>query len=162
MPHFRRYTPLALIGLLAGALLYAGWQTLDHPGHTACSVCGRAVHLASRVDADAGGESLTFCCAACALRAEDQQARPIRLTQVFDYSSGEALEPEAATAVVGSNVNVCMREHALMDARKEAHDLHFDRCSPSVLAFKSREAAELFRTQNGGRVRPFSNLQDSF
>jgi len=162
MSNLRRYAPLALICLLAGAMLYVGWQILDHRDHAACSVCGREVHLASRVDGEADGEALTFCCAACALRAENQEERPIRLTQVFDYRSGEPMAPQDAVAVVGSNVNLCMREHALTDARKETHDLHFDRCSPGVLAFKSEVAAEQFRAEHGGVRKSFAELEESF
>jgi hypothetical protein len=153
---------LAVIGVIAGLLVYLGWQTLERPDHAVCSVCERVVHLASRVDGDANGDALTFCCAACALRAEKQQERPIRLTRVFDYESGTALAPEDATAVVGSNVNLCMRDHVLMDSHKETSELHFDRCSPSVLTFGSAAAAESFRAEHGGVTRTFADLEQSF
>lgn len=162
MPNLRRFAPLASVCILAGALLLVGWQTLDRPDHSACSVCGRAVHLASRVDGDTDGETLTFCCAACALRAETQQERSIRLTRVFDFESVQALLPEEATAVVGSNVNLCMRDHVLLDSRKETSELHFDRCSPSILAFGSEAAAQTFIAEHGGVTRPFTELQESF
>jgi len=103
---------------------------------------------------------LTFCCAACALRKPDREG--LRITRVFDYESGTALEPDTATAVVGSNVNLCMREHVLMDAHKEASELHFDRCAPGVLTFASRDAAERFRNRQGGALHPFNELESTF
>ncbi len=162
MLHVRRLAPLVLICLLAGALLYVGSTTLRQSDQATCSVCDRPVHLASRVDGDADGESLTFCCAACALRTEKQEARKIRLTRVFSYQSGEALAPEDAVAVVGSDINLCMRNHVLTDNQREPTELHFDRCSPSVLAFASKAEAERFRAEHGGIVQPFAGLEASF
>lgn len=126
-----------------------------------CSECGRPVHLASRVDGESDGETLTFCCAACALRAGKQQDRDIRLTQVFDYESGEALSPDQAFAVMGSDVNHCMRDHVLMDHHKEPSELQFDRCAPSILAFRNKRAAEAFQGRHGGAVTKFSDLEES-
>lgn len=162
MPTVRRLAPWALLCVLAGALLYAGWRTMERPEHAACSVCERPVHLASRVDGDAGGKSMTFCCAACALRAEGAGAASIRIIRVFDYETGEALDPAEATVVVGSEVNLCMRDHVLMDSHRDANELHYDRCSPSVLAFGSGAAAERFRIEHGGTVQPFASVEAMF
>ena len=162
MPNARKFASIALILLVGGALLYVGWNTLDRLAESVCSECGRPVHLASRADGEAAdGARLTFCCAACALRAEKQQSRGIRLTRVFDYETGEALPPEQAFAVAGSNVNHCMRDHVLMDHHKETSDLQFDRCAPSVLAFPTQRAAEAFQSRHGGVVTPFPDLEES-
>ena len=150
------------MALLAGALLYAGWRTIERPAHATCSVCERPVHLASRVDGEADGEAMTFCCAACALRAEAQNHQPIRIVRIFDYETGQALDPEVATVVVGSDVNMCLREHVLMDAHRDANELHFDRCSPSVLAFAGEAAAERFRAEHGGTVKSLAEVEAMF
>jgi hypothetical protein len=162
MANVRRYTPFALMFAIAGALLYLGWATLNPSSHTTCSVCARPVHLASRVDGVAGDDSLTFCCAACALRAREQDAPSLEVTRVFDYVSGQEIDPSQASVVVGSEINLCMREHILMDDRKEASELHYDRCVPSVLAFASQQAAYEFRAEHGGVVKSFTDLEGSF
>ena len=158
----RRYTPFVLMFAIAGALLYLGWTTLNPSSGATCSVCRRPVHLASRVDGVAGDDSLTFCCAACALRSQEQDTSPLEVTRVFDYTSGQGLDPSKATVVVGSEVNLCMREHMLMDDRKEASELHYDRCAPSVLAFESQQAADEFQAKHGGVVKSFADLEESF
>ena len=162
MANVRRYAPVALIVVIAGALLYLGWTTLNPSSGATCSVCARPVHLAARVDGVAGDDSLTFCCAACALRSREQDAPPLEVTRVFDYVSGQGLDPSQATVVVGSDINLCMREHVLMDDRKEASELHYDRCAPSVLAFASQQAADRFRTEHGGVAKSFADLKGSF
>lgn len=158
-PNPRSILPFAVLLMLGAALVLAGWWALAPQEASACSVCGRPAHLAARVIGEADGQSLTFCCAACALRAESQQDRPIRVTQVSNYLTGEPLAPEQATAVVGSEINVCMRDHRPADPREGGHELHFDRCAPSVLAFPTQAAAEQFRSQYGGEVRPFTELE---
>ncbi len=162
MPDLRRYVPVILIASIAGGLLYLGWTTLDQPSEVACSACDRAVHLAARVDGVSDGESLTFCCAACALRAKGQDVPDLRVTRVFDYASGRPLDPQQAVTVIGSEINLCMREQVLMDAPKEASELRFDRCSPSVLAFSTEAAAERFRAEHGGVVKAFDEMEGSF
>lgn len=160
MPNLRRLTPVLVILFVAGALGYLGWTTFEDPSDVVCSACGRAVHSATRVEGVSGGEAVVFCCAACALRAESQLGGAVTITRVFDYESGNALAPENAVAVVGGDVNMCMREQVLLGAEGQAAELHFDRCYPSVLMFAGREAADQFRDQHGGRVVPFSELED--
>ncbi len=83
MANSRRYAPAVLTVVVAGALVCLGWMTLDRASQATCSVCGRAVHLTSRVDGVAEGEALTFCCAACALRAKEQSVPALRATRLF-------------------------------------------------------------------------------
>lgn len=156
VPSTRQLVPVAVIAVIAGALLYAGWQVGWSGAAPVCDACGRAVHLASRVDGTVAGRKLTFCCAACALRASE--AQPLVIAALHDHETGDALAPDQAVAVMGSNVNLCTGEHVHMDADKEASDLHYDRCSPSVLAFKDAASAERFRAQHGGVVTPFAEL----
>ena len=42
---------------------------------------------------------------------------------------------------------------------KQPMHVHFDRCSPSLLAFAKREAAEAFMREHGGRMVRFSELE---
>ena len=158
MPHSRLWLPALVLCALAAGIAYLGWTTLPRSAEHACNICDRPVHLASRVDGQADGESLTFCCAACALHAGEGATQGLDIIRVFDYNTGETLSPQAATAVVGSEINLCMRDHVLMDAHKEASELHFDRCAPSILSFAGRESAERFRADHGGEVRPFVDL----
>jgi hypothetical protein len=135
---------------------------MSSEAEAACSVCGRPVHAESRVDGVVAGRPQTFCCAACALRARQQTGVNVMVSGFYDYESGESLTPEVAYVVVGSAINLCMREHVLMDAHKEASAMQFDRCSPSILAFGSQVAAERFRAEHGGVVQPFTELRDSY
>jgi nitrous oxide reductase accessory protein NosL len=49
-----------------------------------------------------------------------------------------------------------------MNADKRASDVHYDRCSPSILAFAQRSDAAQFAREHGGEVLRFSELVSAF
>lgn len=64
--------------------------------------------------------------------------------------------------VRGSEVNMCAQQHGPMAQDKQPTMVHFDRCSPSLLAFVGREAAARFAKEHGGEVLSFSELAASY
>ena len=154
---------IALIVILAVFGLYA-WATFQSRQASVCFVCSRPLHGGSSVVAGVDGKSRRFCCAACALWAERQTGAEVEITRVSDYASGVALDPAGATFVVGSRVNYCLQQHSVFDSSrtgldpKETGTLEFDRCSPSVLAFKTPEAAIWFARREGGELTNLDGL----
>jgi hypothetical protein len=119
-------------------------------GH--CEACDRPLHAASRAIAWTGGRQGTFCCPACAVAARDQRGQPVRFVQFSDYDGGSKLDPRQAWLVRNSDVHPCSHDHGVVTQTKRAAAVHYDRCSPSVLAFRSRQAAERFAAQHGGSI----------
>lgn len=85
--------------------------------------------------------------------------RPVHLasraeSETDDHDSGQALSPEQALAVVGSDVNHCMRDYVLMNLQTETDEWHFGRRSPSASRFapNSRTQARIFHCVSGGMV----------
>lgn len=157
---------IALV-LILGLFGYYAWDTFQSRQASVCSVCSRPLHGGSSVVADVDGESQRFCCAACALWAERQTGAEVKITRVSEYPSGSMIDPAEATFVVGSRVNHCPQQHSVFDSSRTALDpaketgtLEFDRCSPSVLAFKTRTAAKRFADQQGGRLTNLDGLRE--
>lgn len=157
---------IALIVIL-GLFGYYAWGTFQARQASVCAVCGRPLHSGSSVVAEVDGEPKPFCCAACALWAERQTGATVKITQVSDHDSGDALDPSEATFVVGSRVNHCLQQHSVFDSSRTALDpametgaLEFDRCSPSILAFRSRSAAARFAEQEGGQLTDIAALRE--
>lgn len=151
-----------VLAALAIGLGVTAWRMFSPAGQHACAVCTRPIHDGSHVTAELGGEQQAYCCAACLLtegRQQDAQPTNVRL---YDYLSGDPLEPDEVVLVVGSEVNLCMREHVLMGEHKEAGAMHFDRCAPSILAFGNRSAAQTFRQANGGEIKGYAEVRTSF
>jgi hypothetical protein len=111
----------------------------------------------------ARGESvIEVCCLSCALNYGRQTHKTVTILSVTDHNSGKPLNPGQATFVVGSDVSPCTHLHDTMQVgpEREAYPIRWDRCLPNILAFSSRESAEAFRSENGGRLRSFQELME--
>jgi nitrous oxide reductase accessory protein NosL len=98
------------------------------------------------------GKRVTFCCPACALSEGKQLGKPVRVTALTDFPTDEEIDPERAFLVKGSDVNPCAQHAATPLSDKRPMQVAFDRCSPSLLAFSSRSAAEAFARDHGGTI----------
>jgi hypothetical protein len=153
--HWRR------IVIACGVAAAAAWLWLhsEHAGRPGvCPLCLRPVHSGAAVEAEVEGRRRTLCCAGCVRAAHRQTGRPVKILQFTDFESGRSLRPEETFLVRGSDVNLCTRREPLVDVSKHVFEEHYDRCSPSFLAFASRERAEAFARRNGGTVVPAARL----
>lgn len=146
----------AVLMVLAG---YGAWRVFASREPAACQVCLRPIHRGSKTVADVGGKREVFCCPACALTQGRQSGASIRVLSLTDFSSGEAIGPEQAWVVRGSDVSPCHAPEARFSPDKHPLERHFDRCEPSLLAFASEEAALAFGQQHGGVVLRFADLE---
>jgi hypothetical protein len=148
------------LAIIFAVLLGLGYAALRVAGSRmpACQVCGRAIHNDMRTTAFVGDRQEVFCCPACALSAGAQSHQPVRFDQLSDFTSGKLLRPADAYAVEGSDIVPCVKKEAVVNQYGQTAPAAFDRCSPSILAFASREAAMRFAAAHGGRVDRFLRL----
>ena len=148
------------LGILLAILLGLGYAGLKLTAWRApaCEVCGRAIHKDMRTVAFIGDRREVLCCPTCALTAGAQMHKPVRFAQLSDFPTGKPLRPADAFAVEGSDVVPCVRTHEVLDRDRQPAPAAFDRCSPSIIAFASRAAAERFAAGHGGRVDTFLRL----
>ncbi len=136
--------------LLALALLAGGRH---------CDMCDRPVHADTRATAQTPEGKKHFCCAACALTARKQRGAAVKITEFTDEESGRPVAAGDAWLVRDSDVNHCARTAFVVDVSKHPQAERFDRCSPSVIAFARRAAAERFIREHGGRLVRLAELQ---
>ena len=155
-----------LVGLAALALAltlgYAGWRSFASADAQTCYACQRSVHAHSRTVALVDGHARLFCCPACALSQHQQSGKPVNIKQLTAFLTGEPLTPDNAYLVRASNVNMCVRTGELIGEDKQPADLHYDRCSPSLVAFSQRSEAVQFAREHGGEVMPFREVAAAF
>ncbi len=111
-----------------------------------------------RTVAFVGSRREVFCCPTCALNEGVQTHEPVRFEQLADYETARALRPGDAFAVEGSNLVLCVRSHQMLNRDGQVAPMDFDRCSPSIIAFANRAAAERFASEHGGNVGAFLQL----
>ena len=150
----RRVSALLFVMAVVG-LVYLALNVLRRSDAEECYACKRPIHAHSRTVAFASGKSRLFCCPACALSEQRQEGRTVEMEELTAFLTGAKLSPETAYIVKGSDVNMCARAHELVDADKRTADLHYDRCAPSLLAFRDRKEATEFSRQHGGNVSSF-------
>jgi hypothetical protein len=145
---------LVLVGLLG--LGY--YHVMMRQSETVCGFCHRPIHPHARVIAEVGGRRRAVCCARCAITEAIQEKKPVRLIEVTDYVSGNALKPEQAYFVEGSRKVLCDHDAAMLDESKHAEPMTFDRCSPGAYAFARRGDASSFTQENGGVVLQLNEM----
>ncbi len=147
----------ALTILAAGALALAG-AFYVRQRRAACWVCDRPFHAGMTAKLEAGLFWRRTCCLRCALNYGRQNPGTVKAYRVTDYATGRWLKPEAASFVVGSDLEPC---HAMAAQRVEPGmeaAPRWDRCVPSAIAFADIAAAQRFQGGHGGRVVSWAQL----
>ena len=155
----QKKTGIVVLSLIALALLGLGWHefsTLRSPN--VCVFCRRPIQERLRTVVEIDGKRTQVCCPRCAVTESRQERKPIRLVTVRDYSTARDLDPKLAWFVSQSHAFACTHDGMRMDDMKQSEAPTFDRCSPGTFAFAKKEDAELFVSQNGGRVETLEQL----
>jgi hypothetical protein len=100
------------------------------------------------------GHEMAACCPRCGMHAQvnQEQGKPGH-AWATDVNTGESVVAESATYVEGGDVQYCT--HGDQPVTREPNGVSvrdYDRCLPTLAAFKTSQAAELYQHQHGGRV----------
>jgi hypothetical protein len=148
-----RWIPAVAVVVLAAAAL------LSACGRGQCQVCHRPLHgrTAYRVHLQDGATE-EVCCPRCGLRFQ-KTSGGVRSVEVADFGTGKMMDARDAYFVEGSSVHPCTSGDAVKHDRTGAqYTLDWDRCLPSLIAFRTLDAAEAFRAEKGGKIRSYPQL----
>ncbi len=155
-----------LIGLLllaaVGGAGYLAYRKLVLPSQQ-CDICGRAIHAAHEaIVLRKDGAKVHNCCPRCALHYEQNHPGQIAQLLVTDQVTGQKLDAQKATYVEGADVQICgpMTEAPLREPGVE-YDRTFDRCLPTLVAFKDGNAARDYQAIHGGRLLTYAQAVES-
>lgn len=156
-----------LIGIVFVVVVLAGfgfgaWRYVVERGTHSCRACSRPVHQHSDAVAVVDGKRGHYCCPACALSEHRQSGKPVQVVELTDHLTGRKLDPANAVVVRNSDVNPCLQHKPMVTPDKQPMHTHFDRCSPSILVFASRAAADGFTVEHGGQVLRFSEVAEQY
>ncbi len=128
-----------------------------------CPFCERMVHSVSDFRLNVGGHELAACCPRCGMRAmlngEQGKTNQARAT---DVNTGESVDAESATYVEGGDVQYCT--HGDHPETRESNGVavrEYDRCLPTLAAFKTSEEAASYQHKHGGKVLTYAQALDS-
>lgn len=142
-----------LLGALAAVLVSCS------RGPKTCQVCERkeCAGMAFRV-ALANGKTVETCCPRCGLHYLESAKQQARSLSAADYASGQWIDASNAVYVSGSDVSHCAPLGAVRDMQGCCAIKNYDRCLPSLIAFRDRTAAQGFQKQHGGELLAFEQL----
>ena len=152
---------IVAILVLAG-LGYSGWHYVNERSAQSCKACTRPVHSHMKTVAVLDGKRAVYCCPACALSEHQQSGKRVQVVEMTDYISNGPVKPESSFVVRNSDVNPCLQHHPAVGENNQPLQAHFDRCSPSVLAFQDQKSATAFSGEHGGQVVKFSDFASEY
>ena len=118
-----------------------------------CWVCQREIHHQVRATLTlGGGKTVSTCCPRCALHYEQEGPEPVRGIRVTDYAGGGNLPMNQAFLVEGSDETPCMHHPPAIDPAGAPMQMCYDRCMPSLIAFRAAATARAFAAEHGGTL----------
>ncbi|MGO8792012.1 MAG: hypothetical protein ACLQVL_32130 [Terriglobia bacterium] len=155
-----REMTVALIALVAIGVTSFFAYRYEQRRETAgmCPFCDRMVHPVTSYRLKVNGREVAACCPRCGMHAQVNQERG-KPGQAWatDVNTGESVAAESATYVEGGDVQYCT--HGDQPVTREPNGVstrEYDRCLPTLVAFKTPQEAETYQQQHGGRVLSYS------
>lgn len=119
-----------------------------------CQVCQRSLHAGVTYHLEmADGTREAACCPRCGMHLQVERPGLVRRAWATDLATSEEIPAATAVYVEGGDVEYCtMHEAPVRRAPEGVAARDYDRCLPTLVAFKIRGEAEQYQAQHGGRV----------
>jgi hypothetical protein len=142
-----------IVGALAGS-----WFVAYRQAPAFCQISGRPIQANMLTLVKVDGKLRYACCARCPLTLAERTHQKIQILEVTDYLTGKRLRAQDAFFVDGSSMEMCSGPRVRVDQYRTPYMRLFDRCSPSLLAFGSKQDAEDFIKTYGGQLQKLDEL----
>jgi len=155
-----------IIGLvLLGAVAGVGWLAYRQYvlPNQACDICGRPIHAAHEaIVLRKDGAEVRNCCPRCALHYEINHPTAVEGILVTDRSTGNKIDARQAVYVEGGDEPTCLMPTETPPREPgTAFNRIYDRCLPSLVAFKESEDARKYLAVHGGRFLTYGQAVES-
>jgi hypothetical protein len=145
-------TGIALAAIALVAVLAYRHET--RPSADLCRVCQRGLHtgLVYRLEM-MNGTSEEACCPRCGMHFALNHPGTVRQAWATDFASGARILAPSAYYVEGGDEEYCtMHNQPVARGPQGVSVLAYDRCLPTLVAFRGEQDAEVYRRRHGGRV----------
>jgi hypothetical protein len=146
---------------IGGGFLVYHWEAPKQP--TVCEICGRGISRQTDFRIETARGTIYACCPGCAMHHMINHPGEARKELATDFDSGRLLSAKSAYYDEGGDVQYCTRrDPAIQRVPGQGVEVRvYDRCLPVLVAFSTKDEAEAYRQQHGGRVVTFDQaLQD--
>ncbi|MBZ5514099.1 MAG: nitrous oxide reductase accessory protein NosL [Acidobacteriia bacterium] len=151
---------LAALGAMAVVSLWA-YRHVTRPPQDLCRVCDRPLHggVTYRLELRAGKEDA--CCPRCGMHYQIEHPGAVKKAWATDLSTGKFIPAESAFYVEGGDIEYCTRHATFLQHEPQGAKVReYDRCLPSLVAFRTAQEAEAYRSQHGGTVLSYQQAME--
>jgi hypothetical protein len=122
-----------------------------------CPFCNRVVHPAAAYRLRVGDRTVVACCPRCAMHFAANHLGEVSKAWATDVTTGERIAAETAVYIEGGDVQYCTRgEQPITPEPQGVSVRHYDRCLPTLVAFKTQQEAQAYQQQHGGRILSYA------
>jgi hypothetical protein len=149
---------LAAIGLTS----YFAYRYEARPNPTFCNICNRQIHSGMGFLVQTDGHTEHACCPRCGIHYALNHPGKAQKAWATDLNSGESIPAETAYYDEGGNIDYCAAHGEAVQRQPQGVSVrHYDRCLPTLVAFKTRGEAETYQKEHGGRVLDYAQAVQS-
>jgi hypothetical protein len=145
-------TGIALVAIAVVCVLAYRHET--RPSPDLCQVCQRGLHtgLVYRLGLT-NGRIEEVCCPRCGMHFVLNHPGTVRQAWATDFASGERVAAQTAYYVEGGDEEFCALHTKPAERGPQGVSiLAYDRCLPTLVAFRAEQGAEAFRREHGGHI----------
>lgn len=128
-----------------------------------CPFCDRMVHPATAYRLRVGDRLVVACCPRCAMHLQVNQGSgqaglPVQAGRIgpawaTDVTTGERIAAETAVYIEGGDLQYCTRGDQPVTREPQGVSVReYDRCLPTLVAFKTQQEAQAYQQQHGGHI----------
>jgi hypothetical protein len=124
---------------------------------TVCEICGRGIMKQVEFRIETAHGTIDACCPGCAMHHIINHPGEARKELATDFTSGHLIPAQSAYYDIGGDVQYCTRhDPSVQRVPGQGVEMRvYDRCLPVLVAFASKDEADAYRQQHGGRVVTF-------
>ncbi len=156
-------TLVTLAALVAIALTaVVAYKFERKPDAEICAICNRMTHGTVAYRLEVGSRTEHACCPRCGMHYAIQHEGSVKQAWATDLNSGKSIPAESAVYVEGGDVEYCTHDMQAVQREPEGMSVRgYDRCLPTLVAFRSRDDADAYQKQHGGRVLDYAQALES-
>ena len=152
------FLALAAIGLAS----YVAYRYETRPNPNLCNICGRAIHGGMSFLIQTDGHTEHACCPRCGMHYAVNHPGKVQKVWATDLNSGESIPADTAYYDEGGNIEYCAAHGEAVQRQPQGVSVRdYDRCLPTLVAFKTRAEAETYQKEHGGRVLNYAQAAQS-
>ncbi len=143
----------ALAVLVLGLAGYFTFYYGTKPDQNVCNICSRPIHSGMAFLIQTDGHTEFACCPRCGMHYILNHPGKVQKAWATDLNSGASVPADAAYYNEGGNVEYCAVHRQTTRWQLQSVLVRdYDRCLPTIVAFKTLAAANDYRKRHGGQV----------